>query len=143
MEIIPFTGKNNEVKKPELEKVEREKQEYKIIGRYLRTPGLSLFAYDSKEDKIILVKPKERNTIVFVTDKEGLKTSDISHEYLGVVPGWIYFEALNRKNAEKRVKKWKEKKIKYLENLREPNDGIQLVTPRVYIKIGNKLFYRK
>lgn len=38
--------------KPEMENVEKEKQEYKLIGKYLRRKGLNLYAYNQAKDEL-------------------------------------------------------------------------------------------
>jgi len=120
--------KNSEAKstsKPEIEHVENEKQEWKLIGSYLRTRGLKLYAYSSSKDDLEEVKVKYSNTIHLVSDDNGmLKAIDLEAEKAVVCSSDIHFEALNYKSAAKRLMKYKHGLIKELCNLREPGNGI-------------------
>jgi len=116
---------NKTTSKPEMENVEREKQEYKLIGTFLRKRGLKLFAYNSLKNLLTEVEVEHGNTLHLMPDENGkLRAVDLELEKATVDSREIHFEALNRKNAEKRLKKFKQGKIKDLCNLREPGDGI-------------------
>jgi hypothetical protein len=111
--------------KPEMENVEREKQEYKLIGSYLRTRGLKLFAYNSLKNKLFEVEIEHGDTLHLLPDENGkLRAVDLELEKATVDSRDIHFEALNWKNAEKRLRNFKKGRIKELCNLREPGDGI-------------------
>ena len=111
--------------KPEMENVEREKQEYKLIGNYLRTRGLKLYAYNSLKDELTEVNIDRGDTLHLIPDENGkLRAVDVELEKATVDSRNTHFEALNRKNAEKRVRNYKQGKIKELCNLREPGEGI-------------------
>jgi len=111
--------------KPEMENVEREKQEYKLIGTFLRTRGLKLYAYNSLKNLLTEVDITHGDTIHLIPDENGkLRAVDLELEKATVDSRDIHFEALNWKNAEKRLKKFKQGEIKELCNLKEPGDGI-------------------
>lgn len=111
--------------KPEMENVEREKQEFKLIGSYLRTRGLKLFAYNSLKNKLFEVEVEHGDTLHLIPDENGkLRAVDLELEKAIVSSSNIHFEALNWKNAEKRLRNFKKGRIKELCNLREPGDGI-------------------
>ncbi len=116
---------NKITSKPEIENIEREKQEYKLIGQYLRTRGLRMYSYNSLRNLLIEVKIDSVNTINLTPDEDGnLKAHDFAFEKITVDSRNIHFEALNMKNAKKRLLKFKQSKIKELCNLREPGEGI-------------------
>jgi len=128
MEIFGKTLSKKGVDKPEMEMVENEKQEYKLVGQYLRTKGLKMFSYNSLkgEMKEILIKDKKEVTLVIGVEGK-LTSDDLGYEECDVDSRNIHFEALNLKNAKKRVQKYKDGKIKELCNLRLPSkDGLKL-----------------
>jgi hypothetical protein len=111
--------------KPEMENVEREKQEFKLIGHYLRTKGLKLYAYSSSENKLSEVVIKHGSLLHLLPDGNGkLHAVDLELEKAIVDSRNIHFEALNLENAKKRLRNFKSGKIKELCNLKEPGDGI-------------------
>ena len=127
MNIIPDVP-TNKGSKPELGLVENEKQEYKLIGRYLRTKGLMLFSYDSQHDRLYKVDIMIQDSVVLIPDETGqqLMAKDIGVEEASINSGHIHFEALNWRTARKRLAKFKAGKLKELTNLREVNPhGIQ------------------
>jgi hypothetical protein len=94
--------------KPEMENVEQEKQEHKLIGTFLRTKGLKLFAYNSLKNELFEVEIKYGEILHIVPDGYGgLKAIDPEFEKAFVDSRNIHFEALNFKNAEKRLSKVK------------------------------------
>lgn len=111
----------NDVSKPELEQVQKEKQEYKLINRILRTKGLNLYDY-CPDGKIKEVVVRKIETLELECNEHGeLVPKDINLGDSVIDSKNIHFESLNMKNAEKRVRRWKEGKIKELENLKEYN----------------------
>lgn len=113
--------------KPEMEMVENEKDEFKLIGKYIRTKGLMLFSYNSMKDELRIVEiSKKKDAKINIVDGR-LTKGEQSEEECTVDSRNIHFEALNLKNAIKRVQKYKDGKIKELCNLREPSkEGIKL-----------------
>jgi len=109
--------------KPEIEQVEKEKHEYHLIGTYLRTRGLKLFFFNHFENKIDEVITLKGDTIHAVPQDGKLIAIDYNIEKAMIDPRFIFFEALNLKSAINRVKKYKNGKIE-LFNLRKPGNGI-------------------
>lgn len=119
MKIINNTS-DDFVKKSDIEHVENEKQEYKLVGRFRRTPGLKLFSYNSSSDELKeLVHEKE--TLLKLND-DGT-SSDFSSQKANIDSRNIQFESLNMKNAIKRVDKYKSGKIKSLSNLKQVKEN--------------------
>lgn len=119
---LDFTPANrSDVKKSEIEQVQQEKQEYKLIGSFLRTRGLTLFGYNHIDDYVFKVDIKYGNTIHLIPIDGKLIPIDLEAEKCVVDARFEYFEALKYKTATERVKKYKEGKIKTLCNLRKPN----------------------
>ena len=112
----------------ELELVENEKQEYKFVGRYLRTKGLRLFAYRSLTDELKEVNITYKDSIHLIPDEtnENLIPKDLGVEEASINSSDIHFEALNNRTAKNRVQKYKDGKIKDLSNLKfASKDGIK------------------
>lgn len=127
MDILNNKTGKNAVNKPEMEMVEQEKDEYKLIGKYIRTKGLTLFSYNSMKDELRIVKIDKKKDLTITFEEAQMGTKEVSEEECTVDSRNIHFEALNMKNAKKRVQKWKDGKIKELCNLREPSEeGIKL-----------------
>lgn len=126
MDILNDKFNKNPVSKPELEQIEKEKVEYKLIGKYLRTPGLRLYSYNSLKDELKELEITVKDTVSLVPDENNqLVPTEQSSEEVQVDTRNIHFEALNQRTAKNRVSKYKKDKIKELCNLREHNpDGI-------------------
>lgn len=126
MDILNNTHKDSTSSKPDIEKVEREKQEYKMVGKYLRTRGLNLYAYDSKKDEIYEIEIQKESTVEIVSFGDEPEIKDTRTEKATINTNHTLFESLNMKNARGRVEKFQQGKIKDLCNLREPSkDGIK------------------
>lgn len=109
--------------KTQTELVQQEKQEFKLLGTYLRTPGLTLFCYNPKVDQVQEVQIKKSSICKMVIAPGSEKGYDIQPyepEKIEVDPTWEYFESLNLKSAQNRVQKWKDRKLSTLWNLRIP-----------------------
>lgn len=120
--------KKDSTSKPEMENVEREKQEYKLIGKFLRRKGLKMYAYNSPKNELKEVNITTKDEVNIVMDEnKKLVPVDLGFEEAEVDSRNIHFEALNWKSAQKRLRNYKTGKIKELCNLREPNpEGIKL-----------------
>lgn len=122
MNILNDKSDLNFVCQNEIEQVQQEKQEFKLIGTYLRTIGLKLYCYNPHKDIVEEVEVKSNSkTCVLVPLERGYLIEDYEKPKIDVNPNWDYFEALNFKNAVKRVEKFKQGKIKSIWNLRIPN----------------------
>jgi hypothetical protein len=113
------------VSKTEVEQVQKEKEEYKLIDKYQRTKGLILFAYSPMKDLIQIVKVDHKKDAQMIMDETSGKwrSATILEEECVVDSRNIHFEALNMKNAIKRVNKYKNLgKIDELCNLKPPSD---------------------
>ena len=88
--------RNKKSTKPEMEQVQKEKQEYKLIGTYLRRRGLKLFSYNSLKDELKEINISRGNTIHLVHNEDGvLKPKDLEFEKAVIDARNIHFEALN------------------------------------------------
>jgi len=113
--------------KTQIELVQQQKQEFKLIGTYLRTPGLNLYCYNPHLDSVMEVEVKRNsNTCILIPLEKGYVVEDYEKPKIEVDPTWDYFEKANMKNALKHVQRFKEGKIKYLWNLRIPNKETSL-----------------
>ena len=110
--------------KNEIEQVQKQKQEFKLLGTYFRTAGLNLYCYNPNSNKIEEVELKSNSkTCVLIPLEKGYLIEDYEKPKITVNPHWDYFEALNLKNAIKRVEKFKQGKIKTLWNLKTINNN--------------------
>ena len=119
MSILPIT-REEPTNKYEMEMVENEKQEYKLIGSFIRTKGLRLFVYNPRTGDITEVLPESKKTLEIGIDNingnfQQIKTA--KQERADIDSRNIPFEALNLKNAKKRVAKYESGEIKQLFNL--------------------------
>lgn len=121
-------SKGKETSKPETEQVQKEKQEYKMLDRFLIRRGQLLFSYNYMKDEIKEVKYRDKNEIHIKHNEKGeLLPVDLGLEEAEVDSKNEHFWALNWKNAEKRVRNYKAGKIKKLGNLVKSNpEGIKL-----------------
>lgn len=131
LDILKDIDHNNSAFKGETELLEKEKKEYRLLGTFLRRLGLNLYAYDKDKDMIFLVEVEKKNLVSFSQVQEYLKNnkSESKQKYTAFMEAnvkshHIHFEALNDKNAIKRVNKFKQGLIKKLDNLRRPGEGM-------------------
>ncbi len=124
---MSILNKNQEEKhfRPSLEKVENEKQEYKLIETVSRRPGLRLYAYNRNEDKILEVAVESRKLLKLSFNGKDLDRGE-SYQKSVIDPRNDHFECLNLKSAKKRVERYKKGFIKTLSNLRPVSNGINL-----------------
>ena len=106
---------------------QKQKQEYKMIGRYWINKSLKLFQYNPITQEILFVERESerdgKGTIYIVEVAGKLVAKDLDYEKAQVDPRMIFFEAMNINTAQKRVDKWKQGKVKELCNLREITDN--------------------
>lgn len=80
-----------------------QKQEHRFLGTMIRRPGLTLFEYDSKSK---IVRAAEVNTQHFYSyNAKRNKFSISSTPRVQARNGCMYFQALNLKNAIRKVRK--------------------------------------
>ena len=130
MELFKITPKDDVQNKQE--QVAPTKTEFKLIGTFIRTPGLILYGYNQYEDILfqviehlptkvrLVVKPHPIHKNRDIVDHEEFeyKRCDIDARY-------YYFEALNLKTDKDRISQWKQGK-KELCNLRPFNPDAKI-----------------
>lgn len=126
MNILNDKSDITSTNKPEMEMVEQEKQEYYLLGSFIRTRGLRLFGFNHLKNELFELTVQYGDTIHLVPIDGKLIPVDYEAEKCTVDSRFVYFEALNYESARKRVEKYKTGKISELCNLRKPNpDGIR------------------
>lgn len=127
MNIVPEITKQNSFSKLEIEQVQLKKQEYYLLGTFLRTKGLRLFYYNPENEEIKEAIIKFSDTIhIYKMPDNRFITIDWENQKCTVDSRVIYFEVLNFNNAVSRVKRYKQGKIKELSNLKAPSkEGIK------------------
>jgi len=78
--------------------------EYKLQMRMQRKRGLTIFAYNVKTGDISRVEIEKKVAVDFTNTNKVKKTNKAQHN-----PDCIYVQALNLKNAKKKIKKLVEK----------------------------------
>ena len=121
MDILNQT--KEDFNKPELERIQKAKQEFKLIDTILRTRGLNLYAYDSRKDIIFMIKiARKANCHTKIQEGQLVVDNDKNYDKSMIDPRNEHFESLNMKNAEKRVEKYKKGIINELSNLKRPTN---------------------
>lgn len=110
----------------EIEQVQSQKEEYYLLGTFLRTRGLTLFSFNPNNKEICELSVKIEPTLI-LTPKDGTLTPiEASQKSCSVDSRNIYFEALNKRTATKRVCKYLKGEIRELCNLKKPSkEGIK------------------
>ena len=102
---------------------QKQKQEYKMIGKYWVNKSLKLFQYNPSNCEVSFVEriseSNGKGNIYIVAVDGKLEAKDLDYEKAVVDSRMIFFEAMSLKTANIRVQKWKDGKIKELCNLRE------------------------
>lgn len=126
MNIVPEIPQQKAISQFEIEQVQLQKQEFYLLGTFLRTKGLSLFYYNPANGEVKKAEIKYSDVIHVYKLPDKWITIDWESQKCIVDSCVIYFEVLNMRTAKERVKKYKEGKIKELCNLRVPNpEGIK------------------
>ncbi len=120
MIIDPIISDN--IKKTDIEQVQKHKQEYTFLGSYRIKKGMSLFSYNMQTGTIEIVALRKSNTIHVEVVLGVLVAVDKEIQKAIVDARKIYFQALNANNANNRVNRWKQGKIKDLFNLDKPSN---------------------
>lgn len=126
MNIINDFSSDLPVNKSEIEQVQQQQKEYFLLGTFLRSKGLKLFAYNSLKNTLSEVEIRYSDTLHFYLTEQGPIVIDWENQKCTVDSRNEYFEALNFNSAIRRVEKYKRGEVKYLSNLREPSkEGIK------------------
>ena len=119
--LILKSEKDNSFTKAQQEQVEQEKIEHKHFGTFHRTAGLILYAYNILKDELFEVEERFDGDIHIVIGEDGkAKGVEVGHYEAVIDTRNEHFEALNWNNAQRKVKRFKEGKIKSLNNLKKP-----------------------
>lgn len=122
MNIINNAPDIGALNKPEIERLQQEKQEYHLLGSFLRTRGMFLFGYNHLKDEVFKIELQKGETIEAKIIDGVLSIGETAAQKCTVDSRYTYFEAINLKNAIKRVEKYKNGKINELSNLRKTDD---------------------
>jgi hypothetical protein len=114
LDVLPVP---DDVTKSQMELVEKEKLEYKLLGSCILTPGLSLFSFNVETGEIRKITVERKKSSFISAHNNKLTSVDNTQRTVKIDTKLIYFEALNIKTAVKRVSKAIQGKIK-LFNLR-------------------------
>ncbi len=99
MRILPESGITNEmICQTQVELLEQQRQEYKLIGSMRKVPGHTLFSFNVQTGEIKPVKLVREASI-------GLDGNPVFKEKITVEKDCYYEQALNLKNFIKRLKR--------------------------------------
>lgn len=86
--------------KTEVEAKKKQKQEFKLIGQTRFKPGLQLFSFNIKTYELKKAVFVEEKTVLFTDVKNNVQKKKVRIE-----KDCVYFQALNMKNAVKKIVK--------------------------------------
>ena len=119
--MILDNSNRDKINSNDIETVQQKEHEYHLLGSFIRTKGLTLYGFDRLNDKVYELKINYSDTITLVPVNGELIPIDMEAQKTTIDSKHEVFEALNYTNAIKRVAKYKEGKIKELNNLMKPN----------------------
>lgn len=97
MDIVPISIKDN-LSKEQIEYLQKQQTEYKLINKIKRNPGHILFSFNRKTGEI------KRASIIHKVAL-GLNGLPITKTETVIEPDCYYEQALNEKNFRKRLKR--------------------------------------
>lgn len=97
MNIIPITTKDN-LSKEQVEYLQKQQTEYKLINRIKKNPGHTLFSFNRKTGEI-------KKAFIVYKVSLGLNGNPITKSETVIEPDCYYEQALNEKNFRKRLKR--------------------------------------
>lgn len=96
MEIFDLPQKDY-VQKDEVEIIDKQKHEFKFVGRYRKIPGHTIFSLNTKTGEIKVAPITRSKDIDFKTRQP------VTKDRIVIEPDCIYRQALNKKNFIKRL----------------------------------------
>jgi len=96
MEIFDIPQKE-QMQKDEIEVLDKQKHEFKLIGRQRKVPGHTMFSFNTKTGEI-KVAPIEHSKVCDFRTRE-----PVYKDRIVIEPDCLYRQALNRKNFVKRL----------------------------------------
>ncbi len=97
MDIVPIITKDN-LSKEQIEYLQKQQSEYKLVSRIKKNPGHILFSFNRKTGEIKKVSITRKVSI-------GLDMKPITTTKTVIEPDCYYEQALNEKNFRKRLKR--------------------------------------
>lgn len=97
MDIVPISIKDN-LSKEQIEYLQKQQSEYKLVSRIKKNPGHILFSFNRKTGEIKRASITHEVSI-------GLDMKPITTTKTVIEPDCYYEQALNEKNFRKRLKR--------------------------------------
>ena len=97
MEIFDLPSQKEHVQKDEVEIIDKQKHEFKFVGRYRKIPGHTIFSLNTKTGEIKVAPIAHSKDIDFKTRQP------VTKDRIVIEPDCIYRQALNKKNFIKRL----------------------------------------
>ncbi|MBQ9645353.1 MAG: hypothetical protein IJV24_03215 [Prevotella sp.] len=95
-DIFDFPQKD-QMQKDEIEVLDKQKHEFKLIGRERKVPGHTMFSFNYKTGEIKVAPIEHSKEVSFVT------RGPVTKDRIVIEPDCIYRQALNKKNFIKRL----------------------------------------
>lgn len=125
MNIINYI-KSDKIDRAEIEQVQKQKNEYTLLGQYTLKKGMKLFSYNYKDGIISEVVLKFGEFITCELTSEGWIWYDQENANVNIDTKLDYFQSPSITIAKNLVQKLKDGKIKYLFNLTKMSNKIDL-----------------
>ena len=131
MEIVINTRENN-ISKEEIEILQEQQKEYLLLGTYELRKGMLLWGYDAVKGHLFpQIIAKNRDLCVEIINNEITVEKNLSTMKIVIDSCLLYFQATGWKAAQKKVKQFRDGKIKTLFNLRQPEQmSIDKIFPK-------------
>lgn len=97
MDIVPISIKDN-LSKEQIEYLQKQQSEYRLVSRIKKNPGHILFSFNRKTGEIKKASINHKVSI-------GLDMKPITTTKTVIEPDCYYEQALNEKNFRKRLKR--------------------------------------
>lgn len=97
MEIFDLPSQEKHLHKDEVEIIDKQKHEFKFVGRYRKIPGHTIFSLNTKTGEIKVAPISHSKDIDFKTRQP------VTKDRIVIEPDCIYRQALNKKNFIKRL----------------------------------------
>lgn len=119
-ELSPF-------KKVEIHQEAEKKQEYKFMGSLKLKTGCILFSFNPDTNILTEVKIKKTSTVMYSgSPKNGLTSNTSENNTANFMSGYVYFQAINLKNAGRKLARYKAGDYSVVEKFETADEPMKL-----------------
>lgn len=117
----------HQIKKVEIHQEANKKQEYKFIGSLKLKTGCKLFSYNPDTNVLDEVKIKKTSTVMYSgSPKNGLTSTTSENNSANFMSSFVYFQAINLKNAGRKLARYKAGDYSVVENFEPADEPMKL-----------------